>query len=82
VTLQGSFGLGGADASNYTLIQPTPRLSADIRPASPRPTELDPKAAAAVTSAQRSWPDVQANVEQGREFGEVVTIRGSGIRLP
>lgn len=82
VTLQGSFGLGGADASNYTLIQPTPRLSADIRPASPRPTELDPKAAAAITSAQRSWPDVQANVEQGREFGEVVTIRGSGIRLP
>lgn len=91
VTLQGSFGLGGADASNYTLIQPTPGLAADIRPAaSPRPAELDPKAAAAITSAQRTWPDLQAKdrpwavsaVEQGREFGEVVTVRGSGIRLP
>jgi len=91
VALQGGFGLDGADASNYTLIQPTAGLAADILPAPPSPAELDPKAAAAITNAQRLWPDtragiapraVSAGIEQGREFNEVVTIRGSGIRLP
>ncbi|MPS30549.1 MAG: filamentous hemagglutinin N-terminal domain-containing protein [Alcaligenaceae bacterium] len=90
VALHGSFGLDGTDASNYTLIQPAAGLAADILPAFPPSAARDPKAAAAITSAQRSWPDmraripprvVSASVEQGGEFNEVVRIRGSGIRL-